>query len=562
MPGMSGNARQNDGFLPPEQLDELAPELDELDSALLRDGGVWRRRLPEGQQAAHRALAVLKRRGLPPGVVAGTRFYTMGERARGIPRSAPLWARRQRRERGREWVGIAAMMAVVVLIAALLHALVASHEGERPQTKTPLPSATGSLTADTSKLEQWTLLSGFSGHSNVALAPSNPHVAYDYRVEESTPSKFGPPPTYVLARTEDGGATWQPLPLPIPQPASGGQSDYGILTVSVSPLDPQWVYVTFQLSTATLCDHYGGGIGKSGGICAPQFVSTDGGRHWRQMHIPATAPQERGVPVLAGDFAVQGNRLYVTIGDFCPCSGAAALGRMAVSTDGGVTWRTMDDALIAKGLGVDSYAVAPSGATLFAIAERVNASLMPITQVSPPYAPGHLQLWRSDDAGASWKLVGDVPHNAVRNMWITRGTDEAHPLLYFVTESDGTTGQFTELPMPAVAASLDGGKTWTEAPATGIPSGYTAYAHIWGVLPDGSVLLVFMSNDGSRTIFAWKAGAANWRQVTPPFTAAGDDPSDITSLLVISSGNRSASTIYLVTKASDGADVIRRISAG
>src|SRR5262249_35906464 len=62
-----------------------------------------------------------------------------------------------------------------------------------------------------------------------------------------------------------------------------------------------------------------------------------------------------------------------------------------------------------------------------------------------------------------------MQQNAVRNMWATRGADEAHQLLYIVTESEATTGQFAERPMPALEASSDGGKSGTETPAIGIP---------------------------------------------------------------------------------------------
>jgi hypothetical protein len=97
-------------------------------------------------------------------------------------------------------------------------------------------------------------------------------------------------------------------------------------------------------------------------------------------------------------------------------------------------------------------------------------------------------------------------------------------------------------------ASTDGGKTWSAAPAQGIPAGSDSlYGGPIGVLSDGSVILAFGSepNINITTFYAWKVGEASWHQLAPTFTGYIDD-------LLVLPGSGGKQAIWVVRDTGDG----------
>lgn len=528
---------------PPEALDELPPALSELDGALLRDGAVWRRRLPDASRAAQRAVARLH--GTPRGASSSPSTYQASRtEPRAAIRSAPS-PRAAGRTRG--LVAVAAAVAVVGLLAALLHAL-NPVRGLTTTATRGTPTASPAAATATSTPNPWTALPGYDDPATrkLVVEPSDPRVAYAILAGAPsgatvTPSKFAPPPTYQLRRTDDGGASWRALNLPIAEPQNGQESDYGIQSLAVSPADANTVFVAIQLGTASLCDQYvGSGLGKSGSVCLAQYVSRDGGQQWQPLRLPAIAPQQPGQSALGARITTQGDRLYATIGDFCACGGTEPTGRIGVSTDGGLTWTLADAGLVNQGRGADRFAVSPSGSALFAVAEPVDATLTPVS-ATPPYPPGSLELWRSDDAGASWMRIGAVPHNAANDLAVAPTGDVAHPVLYLVTDADASAGTFTKLAAPILSRSLDGGQTWAPVAVTGLPSGASIEPSLPATLDDGSAL-VSVSVSGGSALYAWAPATSAWRRIAPPFTAG-----TVSALIVAPQGAAQPQAIYVVS---------------
>lgn len=522
-----------------EALDNLSPALSELDSALLRDGAVWRRRLPNAGRAAHRAIARLHGAPSSPSTYQTSHAEP---RAEVRPALSPLAAGHTR-----GLVAVATTVAVVGLLAALLHAL-NPVRGLTTTASRGTPTASPAVATATSAPNPWTTLPGYDDPATrkLVVAPSDPRVAYAILAGAPpgatvTPSKFAPPPTYELRRTDDGGASWRALNLPVPEPQNGQGSDYGIQSLAVSPADANTVFLAIQLGTAGLCDQYvGSGLGKSGSFCLAQYVSRDGGQQWQPLRLPAIAPQQPGQSALGARIATQGDRLYATIGDFCACSGAEPTGRIGVSTDGGLTWALADAGLVNQGRGADRFAASPSGSALFAVAEPVDATLTPVS-ATPPYPPGSLEFWRSDDAGASWTRIGGVPHNAASDLAVAPGGEIAHPVLYLVTDSDASGGTYTKLAAPILSRSRDGGQTWAPVAVTGLPSGASIEPSLPATLDDGSAL-VYVSVSGGSALYAWAPATSAWRLIAPPFTAA-----TVSALILAPQGAGQPQAIYVVS---------------
>jgi hypothetical protein len=562
----------NTDFRPPEALDELDPQLRELDRYLLLDGVVWRRRLPDPDAAAHHAVARLQ----PPDPRATARSaplratsYPLAATSPSPPHGAPRFDRR------RGLTAVAAMIAVVALMGALLHGLVGGRQATTATTHTPHPSVSAAPASPTPSEtfsipgSAWSAVPGFDGKGDVAFV--SPQVAYAYTTQDApgynpaTPSKFAPPPTYILQTTQDGGATWQTLPLPVAQPQGGQASDYSIVNIFTQPCscaNNAIVYITLHLLTAALCQPYGS-YSKSGGDCVVQFSSGDGGQTWQRLQLPAVSPSEPGDPILTGHFIYEDKYVYSTIQDFCDCSGTPASPRIVGSVEGSGPWKTVDDALLAKGLGADF--VDGAGSTLFAVVEPVDPNSNQPLSGNPPYTPGHLQLYRADLAwsGGQWTLVGDLPHNSIDSFRVSTdiGSQPPSTVLYATSSFDATApnAQATRLPTPVVEYSDNLGQSWKSAPTDGIPAGYAVQGSasnseigpIPATLADGAALVFFTAGQDT-TIFAWKPGDASWHAEGGAFSA-----SPILSLYVQTQNGSTGQPVPYIFDLTTGSGLLR-----
>jgi hypothetical protein len=528
----------DDGF------DALPPDLGEIDAYLERVGARWRATSTEiGTVTGH----LRDRAGQLTAEHTAQATATMAEPAI-APRlctvSAPTALHHNARTRRRALhfaSGLVAVLATVAVVGALATLLLSASPG-----RGPLQSHNTSTTGNgvPSQRGRWIPLDKldanvqFDANDLPAIAPSDPRVVYETMVYGIQQHQAGS-----LRRTDDGGATWHDLPLPIPA------SHVGHAGMLVSPLDPHTVFLSLISTNAADCpaDRVQTNGENGSAFCWLQYTSTDGGTHWAMPHLPTASIL---TPNLTNNNATSfqaghvGSHAYLYA--LLNCVGTASCSWLGASTDSGKTWRLADAPLMAAGAeNVCAAAADQRGSALFAVTSSTACAYN---------AQKPLTLWRSDDAGAHWSRQGALATPNVRGTLIThaQGTDRA--LLYMAlprTAEMATDKEGGQYPIFSAApsdlkVSADGGKTWDSAPATGIPAGLKPYYDMGliGTLSDGSVVVDFVAQDRQEnfegsTLFAWKPGDASWRQLAPPVTWEAD------ALLAIAGSKPGADTLYL-----------------
>jgi len=266
-----------------------------------------------------------------------------------------------------------------------------------------------------------------------------------------------------IYKSTDGGETWQHLGL------RDGQQIPALL---VDPHDPNRVFA------AVLGHPYGANPER--GV----FRSTDGGQSWEKVLY-------RDDDTGAADLAFDPADLRTIYADLWAARQApweigasfqVASSGLYKSTDGGTTWKQLAGGLptAAMGLGRIGLGVAPSrGARVYA---QVDAD------------PQHGGLYRSDDAGATWKRV-----NAEERIW-GRGGDFAE------VKVDPVDPDVVYVCNTSTYRSTDGGQSFTAI--KGAPGG-DDYHRIWIDPGNPQVLLLgsdqgaTLSVDGGRTWSSW-----------------------------------------------------------
>ncbi len=528
------NQHPEDGF------EALPPDLDALDAYLERVGAHWRNTSTEiGTASGHlreRARQLVAERTMHAAMAepdAAPRLRTIS-----APTALPTHpgARRRSPRFASGLVAVVAMVAVVGALAALL--LSASPTGTTSGT------ASG---GNPSQRGRWVALDAldnnaqFDANDLPAIAPSDPRVVYETQVYGIQQHQAGG-----LRRTDDGGATWHTLPLPIPAAHVGHA---GIL---VSPLDPRDVFLTLISTTAADCpadraQPLTESTSPGAVICWLQYTSTDGGAHWATTRLPTASiltpnlTNNSATSLQAGTLGGQ-TYLYALLN----CVTAQSCSRLGASTDGGRTWRLADAPLMAAGAkNVCATASDLHGSALFAVTSSAECAY----DVQKP-----LTLWRSDDAGAHWSRQGVLATPNVRGSLVTRIQGADRPLLYMALPrtaamaTDKMGGQYPIFSADSadLKVSADGGKTWQSAPAAGIPKGLKPYYDmgLMGTLSDGSVVVDFIAqnrdeNFEGSTLFAWKPGDTAWRQIAPPVTWEAD------ALLAVAGTKPGTDTLYL-----------------
>lgn len=546
---------------------ELMAVLRRLDT----DGARWRARLPRPEGVEARAREAI-RVAVAHGAVAPEPHEARERRV------LHLYAGREPMRRGRQNVtsgrirGLAALAAVAVVIGlffALLHGVAPGHVGKQGAVPSPTATRAGKTPVASNvwvPLDKVTATTQGDQDGAVAIAPSDPRVVY---------TATRPPLT--LRRTDDSGATWHTLPLPLPD-----SPDIEAVQMFVSPLDARTVFaeVTTPLDpaqaancevttppdpargallanplsprtaaaraptrplTSPLTRPLGGKI-----PCTLTHISADGGASWKAPELPAPGTllgwKVDFSPIQAVVLHAQGSKLYSLLGCGLFCLGPSA--RIVVSADGGASWSLADGDLRAAGQSICEVAPAPSGSLVFAVTTSQACGDQNMTG-----AP--LALWRSDDGGAHWSRVGDLPATISEGLMVVDGggNGKGGPLLYDdlpMVQSQGHALSVSQGPAN-LRVSADGGKTWTQAPTTGVPvTQGAAMTPPLGVLGDGSVVMglsvtsTSINGPATTTLYAWKAGDAAWRQMSGPLDH------QLKSLLVAHSGNGSDGTLWAV----------------
>jgi hypothetical protein len=546
----------------PEHDDEQwdLPEEERALCQILRDvGTAWRASSPQvsalGEHLADRA------RQLTASYPTDTGIHSEAERSAASTAGAPYereFKVIQHRTFGRLGGAVALIAAIALVIAfAGLFAFMTRGQGG-PGTS---PHQTTNVWITLTRLDD---NARFDANGMPAIAPTDPQVVYESFAQ-------GPqePHPATLRRTDDGGATWHALSLPVPA------EDVGDAGLAVSPLNAHVVYLSLVDDVAKDCPASrleSASEGRHYAYCELQFFSTDGGAHWLPLNLPLangvpgtlTVDSSNGGPasILNGSLHAQGSTLYA---GFNCISTTFVCTRLVTSTDGGIHWQFSDDDLVATARRVCDMEPAPSGSAIYAVTS-------PSSDCGEP-AQNALTLWSSADAGAHWARMGTLP--TPNEFGLRSATNlSGQTLLYaelprttsIATDKMGQRYLSYSSSPTDVEVSADGGATWQHAPTAGIPRGYKpdfTFGPL-GPLPDGSVVVpvipqsaadnVTGDNPSGATLYAWKPGDAAWRQIAPtvrseigPLLVTTSDDGNIT-LYLIAVNRTGGSTTYTILR--------------
>jgi photosystem II stability/assembly factor-like uncharacterized protein len=210
----------------------------------------------------------------------------------------------------------------------------------------------------------------------VAIAPSNPNVIYVGTGEENprNNASFGDG----VYRSNDAGETWTHI---------GLEDSDRIARIRIDNADPDIVY-------ACAMGHEWGPNEERG-----VFKTTDGGKHWQKMLYK---DQQTGCSDIDVN-PTNSNEIYAGMYTYLrqPFHLRSGGGETALykSMDGGATWTKLTHGIPAMldRIGVAVARSTPS--TVYMISETLNYQG---------------ELWRSDDSGATWRVVNTDPQLAFR----------------------------------------------------------------------------------------------------------------------------------------------------
>ncbi len=281
---------------------------------------------------------------------------------------------------------------------------------------------------------------------DLALAPSNPDIIY-----VGSGEGLHRPDLSVgdgMFKSVDGGKTWRHIGL-----ADAQQ----IAAVAIDPDDPNRVFV------AVLGHPYG--PNQERGV----YLTADGGETWNKSlyideHTGAMSVKfdPKNKNILYADMWAHQEGPWENAGWSGPTSG------LYKSTDGGGTWRRLETGLPSaeQGLGRIGIGISPSSP------QRIYAT------VDAEESAG---IYRSDDAGASWRKVSDD-----HRLW-GRGDDFGEIVVH---PKDPDVVFVANI---ASYRSNDGGLTWTSI--KGAPGG-DDYHGIW-INPDHPEIMLFAADQGA-----------------------------------------------------------------
>ncbi len=318
----------------------------------------------------------------------------------------------------------------------------------------------------------------------LAVAPSAPDVIYVGSGESTLRDSVGF--GNGVYKSADAGRTWTHI---------GLDDTQHIGKIAIDPKNPDVVFV------AAIGHLYAANPER--GV----FRSRDGGRTWQKVlykdeNVGAVEvvidPTDARV-VYAGLWNTRRPPWFV----YTPTNGPG--GGIHKSTDGGTTWQQLTTGLPATGIGRTGIAVAPSNPRrVYAVVDCLVPDLtspapspQPPVPGRPPQAPpGQGGVFRSDDAGATWRRVNADQALCGRGWYFEKITvDPRDPDIVYV-------------PNVAVNRSRDGGATWDVI--RGSPGG-DDYHQVW-IAPDNPDILIVASDQG--TIITRNARTADPRAMT------------------------------------------------
>ncbi|MEP7384091.1 MAG: twin-arginine translocation signal domain-containing protein, partial [Gemmatimonadota bacterium] len=299
----------------------------------------------------------------------------------------------------------------------------------------------------------------------LAVAPSQPNTIYvgtgESTLRDSTGYGNG------VYKSTNAGATWTHL---------GLDESQHIGKIAIDPKNPDNVFVAVIGKLYSASEQRG------------VFRSTNGGKSWKKVLGPDANVGAVDVAIDPSDSRVVYAALWATRRPpwftYAPTNGPG--GGLFKSTDGGTTWTRMTKGLPSEGIGRSGIAVCPSDPKrLYAVvdclfAEPGAAAAAP-AQVGVPVASGQGGVFRSDDAGATWRRLSGDPALWGRGWYFEK------------TTVDPKNADIVYVPNVSVSRSSDGGATWV--PLKGSPGG-DDYHQAW-VSPDDSDTMIVASDQGA-----------------------------------------------------------------
>ncbi|HSR15276.1 MAG TPA: glycosyl hydrolase, partial [Gemmatimonadales bacterium] len=308
----------------------------------------------------------------------------------------------------------------------------------------------------------------------IAVAPTNPDILY-VGSGEGLPQRPDLSTGDGMFKSTDGGRTWSHL---------GLRDAYQIAQIVVDPRDANRLFVA-------VLGHPQGPNPERG-----LYLSEDGGRSYRKVLgqdentgaadvvldpanpdiVYAVLWQTRQAPWENGEFNGPNSGLFKSV-------------------DGGRTWRQLTEGLptFADGLGRIGITVAPSRpGRLFATVDVRGRGL----------------LYRSDDAGASWRQITDDPRAASR------------PSDFAEVKVDPTNPDIVYTGSILVWKSVDGGQTWTAFRGA---AGGDDYHRIWIHPADPRVMLVAGDQGAIITVNGGESWSSWYNQPTAQFYHVSTD---------------------------------------
>ena len=176
-------------------------------------------------------------------------------------------------------------------------------------------------------------------------------------------------------RSTDGGESWQSMPLP----DSTSAEDSVVWSICLDPSDPETIYVGTQ-NTAV-------------------FRSRDGGASFERLTIPA--PEG----AVCGSFAMRVIRIAVSAHDANNILVAFEIGGMVRSQDGGVSWQSCNQDLLAL---AEQDHLRSAIVTDQQIEGMMDSHAMALSPGHPGavWLANRMGLFRSDDGGGHWTEFG------------------------------------------------------------------------------------------------------------------------------------------------------------
>lgn len=341
----------------------------------------------------------------------------------------------------------------------------------------------------------------------IAVAPSNNNIVYVASGEglHRPDLSLGDG----IYRSDDAGKTWTHLGL------RDGQQ---IPAVAVDPANPN------RLFTAVLGHPYGPNAER--GI----FRSEDGGKSWKKVLYKDERTGGSGVVIDPSDSKVIYASLWEeTLGPWeDKNSYAGTHGGLFKSLDGGETWTQLTIGL-PKDLAHINVAIAASNP------RRLYATVA--TTEEGEYATGKgVGVYRSDDAGVTWKKITDDPRPAMK----IGGGDLPVPAV------DPQNADVVYSTSIVTCRSVDGGRTWTSL--RGAPGG-DDYQNIW-ISPQNPKILLLVSDQGALVSVNGGATWSSW--YNQPTAQLYHVAATNTFPYKVCAGQQESGSVCIATRGNDG----------